>query len=82
MYTEELEHANDPVIPVRRKPAKCRHCGSKVLRILYGEPTEEAYQQSLQGKFILGCCCINESSPDWQCPTCGQTYSLVILIKD
>lgn len=42
MYTEELEHANDPVIPVRRKPAKCRHCGSKVLRILYGEPTEEA----------------------------------------
>ena len=81
-HLQDFLRTNETAIGVTRKPVKCHHCGSRVLRILYGEPTQEAYEQSLQGKLILGGCCINEYSPDWQCPTCGQTYARVILIRD
>lgn len=59
---------------VTRKPCKCPHCGGKVVRILYGEPTPEAFDQAEQGKFVLGGCYICETSPDWECLSCHHQF--------
>ena len=62
-------------IQVSRKPTKCQNCKNKtVVEILYGDPTEEAYQLSEEGKLILGGCVILDDSPDWQCLQCKTKY--------
>lgn len=39
---------------------KCPACGSKdIVKILYGEPTYEAYEASAHGKAVLGGCLIS-----------------------
>jgi len=54
------------------KPKKCPKCGSrKVVRIIYGLPTEEAYKEHLAGKIALGGCIISGNDPAWQCLDCG-----------
>lgn len=63
-----------PVIPVRRKPAKCKHCGGKVAPVLYGEPSPEMMEAADRGEVVLGGCCISADGPDYQCPVCGQRY--------
>ncbi len=62
------------ITEVKRKPCKCPKCGGKVVPILYGEPSHEAYEESLQGKFVLGGCCICEDSPDWECLECHHQF--------
>lgn len=75
-----MSHNNNTITDVIRKPRKCPHCGGKVVRILYGEPTQESYEQSLQGKFVLGGCCINEESPDWECTSCHHQFRTTVFI--
>ena len=54
---------------------KCPACGSKdTVKILYGEPTYEAYLESEQGKLKLGGCCFSDISPTKHCKTCGQDF--------
>ena len=65
------------ITDVLRKPRKCPHCGGKVVRILYGEPTQEAFEAAERGEFVLGGCCINELSPDWECLGCGHQFRKV-----
>ena len=64
-----------PVISVRRKPVKCRHCGGKVAPVLYGEPGPEMMEAADRGEVVLGGCCIRTDGPDYQCPVCGQRYA-------
>ena len=59
---------------VRRKPCKCPNCGGRVVRIIYGEPSHEAFEQADQGKLILGGCCISEESLDWECISCHYQF--------
>lgn len=65
------------LIEVAERPEACPKCGGKVVGIIYGEPTLEAYERSLKGEFILGGCCINvdenghEMDPQWGCIDCG-----------
>ncbi|MBQ9310282.1 MAG: hypothetical protein IJ222_05380 [Bacteroidales bacterium] len=66
------------ITSVLRKPRKCPHCGGKVVSILYGEPTPEAFEAAERGEFILGGCCINELSPHWECLSCGHQFIRVI----
>lgn len=73
-HLKESVHVNDPAIPVRRKPVKCPHCGSKVLRIQYGYPGHEMMEAAERGEILLGGCCISPDSPDYGCPTCGQPF--------
>ena len=73
-----MNKKNDTVTAVTRKPRKCPQCGGKVVRILYGEPTPEAFEAAERGEFVLGGCCINELSPDWECLGCGHQFIRVI----
>ena len=57
----------------RRKPEKCPKCGSaKVLRIVYGMPSDEAIKASREGKITLGGCMIPIGGPTWRCDECGH----------
>ena len=64
-----------PVISVRRKPVKCKHCGGRVAPVLYGEPSPEMMDAADRGEVVLGGCCISADGPDYQCPVCGQRYA-------
>ncbi len=62
-------------IEVERKPRKCHKCGkTTVLKILYGMPTDEAWELSEKGKLIIGVCCLSEESPEWACTHCKMEY--------
>ena len=69
--------SKDPIIQVHRKPLKCRHCGSKVLSIVYGLPGPVLQEAAERGELILGGCCIFPDNPDYQCPICGQRYARI-----
>ena len=77
-----MNHETTNITDVFRKPRKCPHCGGKVVPIIYGEPTQEAFEASERGEFVLGGCCINELSPDWECLRCGHQFIRVIRILD
>lgn len=54
---------------------KCPACGSTdTVKILYGEPTYEAYEESEHGKIVLGGCLISNISPTRHCKACGQDF--------
>lgn len=55
----------------------CPSCGSsEVAKIMWGEPafTEELVEQLESGAVVLGGCCLSESSPEWQCRSCGHRF--------
>jgi hypothetical protein len=57
---------------VRRKPRKCPACGStNVVRILYGLPTAELFEDAEAGRIAIGGCCITEDDPSWRCVSCN-----------
>lgn len=54
------------------KPNKCPSCGSpKVVRILYGMPSYEAFLEAEAGKIILGGCVVSDNDPKWGCINCS-----------
>ena len=57
---EHLSKASimEPVV-VNRKPCKCPKCGGKVVKIVYGEPCPELFEQAERKEVVLGGCCIN-----------------------
>ena len=67
-------------IKVSIKPDKCPKCGGKVVKIIYGEPSIEAFEAEERGELILGGCCIqvdeegNSLMPDWQCKKCNAQF--------
>lgn len=67
--------SKNPIIQVRRKPLKCKHCGGKVLPVVYGLPAPMLLEAAERGELILGGCCIFPENPDYQCPICGQRYA-------
>ncbi len=48
----------EPIV-VSRKPCKCPKCGGKVVKIVYGEPCPELFEQAERKEVVLGGCCIN-----------------------
>lgn len=67
-------------IKVNSKPDKCPKCCGKVVKIIYGEPSIEAFEAEERGEIILGGCSIrvddegNSLMPDWQCKKCGAQF--------
>lgn len=65
-------------IQVSHKPTQCQTCyQTTVVEIVYGDPTEEAYQLSEEDKLVLGGCVILGNSPDWECVQCKTRYSKI-----
>jgi len=55
----------------KRKPRKCPACSSaSVVSILYGMPSNEAFEKAQAGRIALGGCCITGDDPAWQCICC------------
>ena len=65
-----------PKIPELRKPAWCPKCGSQDIReIVYGLPTDEAFELAEAGEVVLGGCFITFNDPDWCCMQCQHKWS-------
>ena len=50
----------------------CPRCGQAItpVPILYGYPSNEAFEASMRGEIRLGGCVVGEESPDYACPAC------------
>ncbi|MBR5834873.1 MAG: hypothetical protein IKY66_01775, partial [Bacteroidales bacterium] len=69
MYGAPFE-AHLPVL-TEGKPSKCLDCEFEYLKdVIYGEPSEAVDQD----KVVLGGCCIDEYSHNWECPQCHARY--------
>lgn len=54
---------------------KCPACGStETIKILYGEPTYDAFEASERGEIALGGCCVSDISLTRHCKACGQDF--------
>ena len=62
------------ITEVHLKPMSCPKCKGKGVKILYGEPTEEAMLLSDENKLVLGGCCFTEESPQWECIECEMRF--------
>ena len=61
----------------------CPRCGSTdAVRILYGMPTEDAFEASERGEFVLGGCVIGDESPDFECRGCGSALPWIADRED
>jgi len=50
----------------------CPECGERrVVEILYGMPTSDAFEDAERGDFILGGCVIIGNDPSRGCTSCG-----------
>lgn len=74
MYYDDPELYDIPITPVDMKPTTCPYCGGKVVKICYGEPTEETMRKADKGEVVLGSCLLGPESPDWQCINCGCEF--------
>ena len=55
---------------------QCPKCGTKnTVKILYGMPTQEAFQKAEAGEIKLGGCSITESDPEYYCKDCQNEWS-------
>ena len=65
------ERRENCVVVVDEKPKRCLHCDfTEFKEVIYGEPCERVDED----KFVLGGCCINEYSHNWECPQCHTRY--------
>ena len=55
---------------------KCPTCGKtdEVVRIMYGLPTAEGWEEAKAGKYHLGGCCVSDDSPKWYCKRCDKEF--------
>jgi hypothetical protein len=59
------------VLVVEGKPERCMHCDfTEFKEVIYGDPCEQVDED----KFVLGGCCINEYSHNWECAQCQVKY--------
>jgi len=54
-----------------RKPRRCPACrSSNVLRIVYGYPDFDLFQDAEAGRVALGGCVLTGADPSWRCMDC------------
>jgi len=54
---------------------RCPRCHSdEVIPIVYGEPSEEMFEESVAGRVALGGCGVFPESPDFTCQNCGHDW--------
>ena len=57
---------------MKSKNEKCEACGkTTVVPILYGLPTEEAFESARRGEIALGGCIVDIGNPTLTCTSCG-----------
>ena len=63
-------------------PRKCPECSTKLVRIIFGMPNEELFEDAQQGKVLLGGCCVSFNDPTWGCANCGWEYVPPLNLTD
>ena len=64
-------------IPLNHQRFKCPHCKQKSgVNIIYGFPTDEAFQQAERNEVALGGCMQEIGAPDRQCLSCGHQWQI------
>jgi hypothetical protein len=55
----------------------CPSCRQKTgVDILYGMPTELAFDMADRGEVVLGGCCIDLDGPERECTACGHQWRI------
>lgn len=73
MYGDYLTGAR-LTIGCEEKPDKCLYCGKTSLKdVIYGEPSGRLDEEH----YVLGGCCINEYSHDWECTECHSRFKQI-----
>jgi hypothetical protein len=63
-------------MPVKNEK-RCPRCGSQhVVRIVYGYPSREMFEEAREGRIALGGCFLSPDSPDYTCDACGHEWRL------
>ncbi|MBN1321632.1 MAG: hypothetical protein JXA87_12420 [Thermoleophilia bacterium] len=53
----------------------CPFCESdRVIPVLYGLPTREAFELADGGELVLGGCTVTGLNAHWACSTCGRQW--------
>jgi hypothetical protein len=61
--------------PEPAKPSCCPECGgTELLRIVYGYPGPEMFEEAERGEVRLGGCVISGDMPDWACVACDHQW--------
>jgi len=69
METDKLTLPNPPLTP------KCPRCGKRTIPIVYGEPTPETVQASVDGQVRLGGCLVDDHFPTRYCRWCKLSFN-------
>ena len=55
----------------------CPNCREKAgVDILYGMPTELAFEMAGRGEVVLGGCCVDLEGPERECTACGYQWRI------
>ena len=58
----------------REKIIKCPNCNNKMIKIVYGMPSNELFELSEKGIILLGGCSISNDDPIYYCSNCRRKY--------
>lgn len=62
----------------RYRRFRCPECKQKTgVSIIYGHPTEEAFEEAERSNVVLGGCIPESGAPDRQCLSCGHQWEIV-----
>lgn len=72
----------------KKKKAKeivpaCPKCGAPAVPILYGEPSEEAFEAKVRGEIVIGGCTIDldedgrATNPAYRCKRCRHEFGRI-----
>ena len=53
---------------------KCPYCSSKLIEIVYGMPSPEAFEKVEKGELYLGGCIIEDNQPKYHCNKCNKRF--------
>lgn len=69
------DNAAGPEPAVQGDPQLCPQCGSERIRpILWGYPTDEAFERAERGEFVLGGCVVTPNAPNTACLDCQARW--------
>ncbi len=58
----------------REKIIKCPNCNNKMIKIVYGMPSNELFELSEKGIIHLGGCSVSDDDPIYYCSNCRRKY--------
>jgi hypothetical protein len=66
------------------EPVPCPNCGAplKIIPIIYGYPTPEAFEQERRGEVVIAGCMVSDADPPHACAACREPLPPSPLMAD